>query len=327
MKVFVTGGAGYIGSHTVRLLIEKGHNVLIYDSLEHGHKKAILGAPLVVGKISDRKMLHEALTSFRPDAVIHFAAYIAMGESVENPSKYFQNNVAQALLLFDEMVATKINHVVFSSSAGVYGNPVRVPIKEDDPKLPTNPYGETKLMVEKILQWYEKAYGLTSMSIRYFNAAGASIDGKIGEDHAPETHIIPIAMQVALGLRDKFLLYGDDYETSDGTCVRDYIHVLDLSEAHILALDALLQGKESNVYNAGTGSGYSNKQILEEVKRVSKKDFPIEITSRRPGDANVLVASADKIQKELHFKTRHSDLRTIIESAWKWHTSHPKGFS
>ncbi|HKZ34990.1 MAG TPA: UDP-glucose 4-epimerase GalE [Patescibacteria group bacterium] len=327
MKVFVTGGAGYIGSHTVRLLLEKGHKVLIYDSLEHGHKKATLGAPLVVGKISDRKKLHDALVSFRPDAVIHFAAYIAMGESVVSPSKYFQNNVTQALTLFDEMVASKINRIVFSSSAGVYGNPVRVPIQEDDPKLPTNPYGETKLMVEKILQWYEKAYGLRSMCIRYFNAAGASVDGKIGENHVPETHIIPIAMQVALGLRDKFLLYGDDYDTKDGTCVRDYIHVLDLSEAHILALDALLQEHASDVYNAGTGSGYSNREILEEVQRVSKKDFPIEVTSRRPGDANVLVASVDKIKKELHFKTQYSDLTTIIESAWKWHTSHPKGFS
>lgn len=325
MKVLVTGGAGYIGSHTVLELQKKNIDVVIYDNLIYGHKESI-NAPLVVGDIADTEKLETVFSKNKFDAVVHFAAFLSVAESVANPSKYYNNNVGCTMKLLDTMVKFKVSNIVFSSTAAIFGNPVHLPILEDDPKEPTSPYGETKLAVEKMLKWYERAYGLRFISIRYFNAAGASLDGSIGEDHKEETHIIPLAMQTALGKRSEFTIFGSDYPTKDGTCIRDYIHVSDLADAHILALDGLLNGKESNYYNAGVGNGYSNKEVVEMVKKVTKIDFPVKLGKRREGDPNELVASSVKFQKEFGWKPNLSDLETIVETAWKWHKFHPNGF-
>lgn len=318
MKILITGGAGYIGSITAWELIKKGHEVVIYDSLENGHRQAVKGLDLVIGETQDVKFLTKIIREKKIEAVVHFAAYIEMEESYKNPYKYFYNNVYGSLQLFKAMINNKVDKLVFSSTAGVYGNPKRLPIKEEDSKDPENPYGESKLMVEKILQWFDKAYGLRSVSLRYFNAAGATLDGKLGEDHNPESHIIP-NMLIAAKDNKEFVLYGDDYQTPDGTCIRDYIHVLDLADSHILVLDALQKGAKSATYNVGTGKGYSNKEVIEMVKKVTGADFKVKIGPRRPGDANELVADPSKIKKELGFRPKYSDLETIVKTAWRWH--------
>lgn len=326
MKVLVTGGAGYIGSITAQELVKKGHQVVIYDSLENGHRQAVKDLELVIGETQDVKFLINLIRDKKIQAVIHFAAYIEMAESYKNPYKYFYNNVYGSLQLFKAMVKNKVTRLVFSSTAGVYGHPVKLPIKEEDPKNPENPYGESKLMVENILKWFAKAYDLQSICLRYFNAAGATLKGKLGEDHDPESHLIPNVIKTALGLEKEVILYGDNYKTPDGTCIRDYIHVSDLASAHILALEALEKDSQSNIFNIGTGKGYSNKEVIEMVKKVTGKDFKVKVSSPRPGDTDQLVADPSKIKKEFNWQPKHSDLETIIKTAYQWHKSQPKGY-
>lgn len=325
MKILVTGGAGYIGSQMVRLLLEKGYRVVVFDNLSTGYRKSLLrNCPLIAGDIFDGVLLQKTLQDERIEAVMHFAGFISMEESVRNPHKYFRNNVFGTLSLLEAMRKVNIKKIIFSSSAGVYGNPSRVPIPEDEPCDPTNPYGESKLMVEKILKWYDQTCGLKFVSLRYFNAAGASLDGSIGEDHRPETHLIPLAIKAALE-DEEFTIFGHNYPTRDGTCVRDYIHVLDLCESHILALK-ILEEQRSEIFNVGTGFGYTNLEVVEMVKMISRENFKVKFGPRRPGDAVELVASPEKIKKELGWEPQYSGLETIIKTAWQWHKNHPHGF-
>jgi len=317
----VTGGAGYIGAITSHALVNVGHEVVVFDRKDKEIAKAKLGdIQYIQGDLLDPDVIKSAISIVKPDAVIHFAAYIEMGESVKNPQKYYTNNVFGSYNLFSAMIEHGVDKIVFSSSAGVYGNPDSLPIPENACKTPTNPYGETKLIIERMLQWFETPYNLRSICIRYFNAAGAVEDGSLGEDHDPESHLIPNIIKAQLEDQE-FKLFGGDYPTPDGTCVRDYIHVTDLADAHIKALEALHSGAKSTVYNAGTGTGYSNKQIVKMVERVSGKPVKISIVSRRPGDANELVADVTKIKKELNWSPQHSDLETIIRTAYAYHTS------
>ncbi|MBM3205496.1 UDP-glucose 4-epimerase GalE [Candidatus Shapirobacteria bacterium] len=329
-KILVTGGAGYIGSFIVRALLKSGFKPIIFDSLENGHKESVPPeVELGVGNLQcDTQILDKIFKKEKPQGVIHFAGYIEAGESMKDPQKFFFNNVLGTLNLLKIMMENKIFKLVFSSSAAVYGEPQKIPIDEEDLKVPVNNYGETKLMVEKILQWYTKAYDFNSIGLRYFNACGAALDGSVGEDHDPETHLIPLAIQTALGQRKEFTIFGNDYPTPDGSCIRDYIHVLDLAQAHVAALESLL-GKKSGfrAYNVGTGEGYSVLEVVQMVKKVSGIDFASPIGPRRPGDPARLIAKADKIKKELNWQPKYSDLKTIVESAWKWHQSHPKGFA
>jgi len=328
MKILVTGGAGYIGSFTVLALKKAGFEPIVFDSLETGHRKAIPDTKIYVGNLqTDADLLDKIFKEEKPQAVVHFAAYIEVGESVENPQRYFLNNVGGSLNLLRAMISNNVLKIVFSSSAAVYGEPTKIPIKEDDPKTPTNPYGESKLIVEKILKWYGKAHGLSSVALRYFNASGAALDGSIGQDYPKPTHLITRACEAALGKRKDFKINGNDYKTPDGTCIRDYIHVLDLAEAHVAALK-LLEKKKSGfyTYNIGTGKGYSVLEVVKMVKKISKVSFKAPVGPRREGDPAQLVASSEKIKKELGFKPKYSDLKTIVESAWKWHKSHPKGY-
>jgi len=323
-KVLVTGGAGYIGSFIVRQLESDGFEPVVVDNLSEGHEESIKGFQLEkIDLVTERHKLLKFLVSQKFEGVIHMASFIQMGESFEYPGKYFQNNLVGALNLLESMKEVGMKYFVFSSSAGVYGTPETLPIKEDDPKNPENPYGETKLMIERMLHWYDQAYGIKSISIRYFNAAGGALDGSIGEDHPNETHIIPLIMKAALKGRE-FTLNGDDYETPDGTCVRDYVHVLDLAKSHTQALNALFEGAETNYYNAGVGKGYSNKEIVEEVEKVVG-DFKWKIGPRRPGDANELVSANKKIKAELGWKPKYG-LKEIIESAFEWHKNNPDGY-
>ena len=314
MKVLVTGGAGYIGSVVSEQLINDGHEVVVYDNLSKGHRDAVVdGARFVEGDLLDADKLRETLNGI--DAVIHMAAFSLVGESVEKPSKYYHNNVVAGLVLLDAMRDCGVKRIVFSSTAATYGEPEAQPIFESAPTNPTNPYGETKLAFEKAMHWYEQANGLRYASLRYFNAAGAS--EKCGEDHDPETHIIPITLQVAAGKRSHVEIYGDDYPTADGTCVRDYIHVIDLARAHILALDVL--SERSAIYNLGCGGdGYSVRDVIDTARRVTGKDIPVRMGPRRAGDPAVLIASSDKIKSELGWQPQFQDLGLIIESAWRW---------
>ncbi len=320
MKTLVTGGAGYIGGFMTKRLLEEGHEVVVVDSLERGHKDSLDSrAKLIIGDLCEKNFVESLFENTTYDGVIHFAGYISMAESMENPYIYFHNNVLASLHLVETMVASGSNNFIFSSTAGVYGNPVKIPIPEDHPKNPENPYGESKYMVEKILSWYAKVKGLHYVALRYFNASGAALDGSMGEKHSPETHIIPNVIYAALQ-NTPFRLFGTDYKTPDGTCIRDYIHVLDLVEAHVLALEKIQRDSGGYVYNVGTGKGHSNREIIEMVKSISGIAFTVEDMTRRPGDADSLVADASKIQQELGFKPKYSDLKTIVESAWKWHT-------
>ena len=320
MKILVTGGAGYIGSFMVKHLLERGDEVAVADSLERGHKESLDSrAKFYQGNLLDKNFVTKVFSENKFDAAINFAGFISMGESMENPFIYFQNNVFSALNLMEEMVKTKTDNFIFSSSAGVYGNPLNLPIPEDHLTNPENPYGESKLMVEKLMKWYQKTHGLDSVALRYFNAAGAALDGTLGEQHNPETHIIPNIIKAILE-NSTFKLFGTDYKTKDGTCVRDYIHVLDLIEAHLLAIEKLSKNKGMFIYNVGTGNGYSNKEVIEAVKRVSGKNLNVEECPRRLGDADELVADVAKIKSELNFNPKYSDLDTIVKTAWEWHS-------
>lgn len=326
MKVLVCGGAGYIGSHMVAHLLENGNEVVILDNLQKGHKDSILGGKLYIGDLRDREILDKVFTENKIDAVIDFAADSLVGESVTEPIKYFENNVGSTLALLKAMRDYSVKYIVFSSTAATYGEPENLPIQESDKTFPTNPYGESKLTVEKILKWCDNAYGIKYTALRYFNAAGAHISGKIGEDHRPESHLIPIILQVALGQRDKIMVFGDDYNTEDGTCVRDYVHVSDLASAHLLSLQRLQRGEESRIFNLGNGKGFSNKQVIEAVRKVTGKEIKAEMADRRPGDPATLIASSDKAKKELGWEPKYDSLDKIIETAWNWHQAHPNGY-
>lgn len=324
MRVLVTGGAGYIGSVVSEQLVNDGHEVVIYDNLSKGHRGAVVeGARFVEGDLLEADKLRQSLSDNRIEAVIHMAASSLVGESVQEPSKYYHNNVVAGLVLLDAMRECGITRIVFSSTAATYGEPAEQPIRETTPTNPTNTYGETKLAFEKAMHWYERAHGLRYASLRYFNAAGAT--EKCGEDHDPETHLIPITLQAATGKRPHVEIYGDDYPTEDGTCIRDYIHVIDLARAHILALDVL--SERSAIYNLGCGGdGYSVREVIETARRVTGKEIPVRMGPRRPGDPAVLIASSDKIKSELGWQPQFQDLGLIVESAWKWMLAHPDGY-
>ncbi len=323
-KLLITGGTGYVGSFTVRHLMDK-YEVLIVDNLIYGHKSAVPGIKVIELDLSDYNQLETVIKDFKPEGIIHFAAYIQAGESVKNPAKYFVNNVGGSLNLLNAMVVAGVKKIVFSSSAAVYGNPVKIPIPEDSPTLPINPYGESKLMIEKMLDWYHKAYGLNYMALRYFNASGAELDGSFGEDHRPETHIIPLLIKSVLS-NQTFTIFGGDYKTDDGTCIRDYIHVLDLALVHKVALEALFSGIESQALNCGTGRGFSNLELVKNLEKVINRRVEYKIGDRRPGDPAVLVASVEKIKQVLGWKAKYSDIETILKSAWAWHEKHPDGY-
>ncbi|MEJ2348075.1 MAG: UDP-glucose 4-epimerase GalE [Patescibacteria group bacterium] len=323
-KILVTGGAGYIGSFIVRELKKEGFNIVILDNLSQGHRKAVSGFKLhEIDLVKNKNKLDKLFKDNKFTGVIHMASYIQMGESFKDPGKYFHNNIIGAINLLNSMQKHGVDKIVFSSSAGVYGSPKKLPIKENDPKNPENPYGESKLMIERMLQWFDKAHNLRSVSIRYFNAAGAALDGSIGEDHPNESHIIPLIMKAALEGRG-FTIFGGNYKTRDGTCVRDYIHVLDLAKAHTAALRYLIKRGKTTQFNAGTGKGSSNKEIANEIKKVTG-DFEVKIGPRRPGDADALYASTNKIKRELKWKPKYG-LKEIIGTAYKWHKSHPNGY-
>ena len=327
MAILITGGAGYIGSHTVKELLGQGYEVITLDNLRKGHRAAVLGGTFILGDLADKQLLNEIFSNNPIEAVVHFAADSLVGESMTAPARYFENNIVNGLNLLNAMLDHGVKALVFSSTAAVYGEPEEWPITEDFAKVPTNNYGLTKLQFEEILQAYDRAYGLRYMSLRYFNAAGADPSAEIGEDHNPETHLIPLVLQAALGQREQITVFGTDYATPDGTCIRDYIHVTDLAQAHILALRTLLEGKPSNVYNLGNGSGYSVREVIEVARRVTGREIKVVEGERRPGDPAVLVASSERIKAELGWKPRYPELETIIESAWRWHCSHPQGFS
>lgn len=326
MAILVTGGAGYIGSHTVAELLEAGEEVIVLDNLQKGHKGALLGGKLYEGDLRDSAFLETVFKENSIEAVIHFAADSLVGESVTDPLKYYNNNMVSTLNLLTKMKSAGVDKIVFSSTAATYGEPESIPILETDRTFPTNPYGETKLSVEKALKWADNAYKTRYVSLRYFNAAGAHISGKIGEDHSPESHLIPIVLQTALGKRESIGIFGEDYDTPDGTCIRDYIHVIDLAQAHILALKRLRAGGESSIYNLGNGKGFSVKEVIEISRRVTGAPIKAVISERRAGDPAVLVASSEKIQRELNWKPGYNDLETIVETAWKWHKDHPEGY-
>ena len=328
MATLVLGGAGYIGSHTVDRLIEKGEKTIVVDSLVTGHRQAVnKDAKFYQGDIADKDFMRQVFKENSDiDAVIHFAAYSLVAESMKKPLKYFDNNTAGMVKLLEVMNEFSIDKIVFSSTAATYGIPEEVPIKETTPQNPINPYGESKLMMEKIMRWADKAYGIKFVPLRYFNVAGAKPDGSIGEDHMPETHLLPIVLQVAMGKRDKLQIFGDDYNTPDGTNIRDYVHPLDLADAHILVVDYLKAGNPSTAFNLGSSTGFSNREILEAARKVTNKEIPAEIAPRRGGDPDVLVASSTKAREVLGWKPQFDDISKIIETAWKWHTLHPEGY-
>ena len=319
--ILIVGGAGFIGSHTAKLVAAAGHKPVVFDNLSSGHRWALRWGVFEEGDLADRDAIDRVLARHAVDAVIDFAAHIEVGESVRNPRKYFRNNLVNTLNLLDAMVDKGVGQIVFSSTAAVYGDPLTVPIPEDHRLLPLNPYGESKLFVERTLRWYGEAYGLRWSVLRYFNAAGADPGGEIGEDHAPESHLIPLAIKAALGQRGELQVFGTDYPTPDGTAVRDYIHVVDLAQAHLLALDHLAAGKPSFAANVGTGAGHSVREVITTVERVSGRAVPRREVGRRPGDAPSLVADARLAQQLLNFQPRYPDLSTIVEHAWKWHAS------
>ncbi|WP_273321440.1 UDP-glucose 4-epimerase GalE [Vallitalea guaymasensis] len=327
MAILVCGGAGYIGSHTVARLLEKGKEVIVFDNLQKGHREAVPeNIKLCVGDLRDKDALEKVFSENKIEAIIDFAADSLVGESVTEPLKYYNNNMYGTMCLLEKMKEHGIKYIVFSSTAATYGEPESIPIMETDRTMPTNPYGETKLSVEKMLKWSDNAYGIKYTALRYFNAAGAHIDGHIGEDHSPESHLIPIILEVALGKREKIFIFGNDYPTEDGTCVRDYIHVTDLADAHILALERLQNGGESTVFNLGNGKGFSVKEVIEVARKVTGRTITVEEAERRAGDPAVLIASSEKAVKELGWKPEYNSLERIIESAWKWHVNNPDGF-
>jgi UDP-glucose-4-epimerase GalE len=325
MRILVIGGAGYIGSHTVRVLMARGHDVHVYDSLVFGHRAAVPADRLIVGDLRDADHLDHALLIHRIEAVVHFAAYCYVGESVTDPAKYYQNNVVNSLTLFERMRRHGVNRIVFSSTCATYGTPDTVPIDETAPQHPINPYGRTKLIVEQAMGDYAAAYSWGCTALRYFNASGAASDGTIGEDHKPETHLIPLVIQAATGKRPHIEVFGTDYPTPDGTCIRDYIHVEDLGAAHALALEKTQPG-QIQAYNLGTGRGYSVREVIQTVEAITGRKVPVKEGPRRPGDPAELVANPAKAMRELGWKPKYPELDAIVETAWNWHRSHPNGF-
>ena len=327
MRILVLGGAGYIGSHTALELVKAGNEVVIADNLVTGYRKAIpKGAKFYKGDLRDSDFLDNLFHQEKIDAVIHFAAYSLVGESVTNPLKYYDNNLYGTKVLLEAMVKNNVGKIVFSSTAATYGEPENIPILETDRTCPTNPYGETKLAMEKMFKWTAKAHGLRYVSLRYFNACGADESGTIGEAHNPESHLIPLILQVPNGKRETISIYGTDYDTPDGTCIRDYIHVTDLAQAHILAVQYLNNGGESDIFNLGNGVGYSVREVIETARKVTGHPIPATETSRRAGDPARLVASSEKAKKILGWKPVHDSLEEIISSAWNWHKNHPNGY-
>ena len=325
--ILVCGGAGYIGSHAVRQLIDRGEEVIIVDNLETGHEDAIHPqAKFYKVDIRDEEALDKVFAENKIDEVIHFAANSLVGESMTNPLKYFNNNVHGTEILLKVMVAHDVKKIVFSSTAATYGEPKNIPILESDETNPTNAYGETKLCMEKMMKWADKAHGVKYISLRYFNVAGAHESGERGEDHNPETHLIPLILQVPLGKREFISIFGDDYETHDGTCIRDYIHVTDLADAHILAVHKLREGSESNIYNLGSGNGFTVKEMIETARKVTGHEIPAKVCERRAGDPAKLVASSEKARRELGWVPKHENVEDMISSAWNWHQKHPNGF-
>ncbi|WP_100489175.1 UDP-glucose 4-epimerase GalE [Sporolactobacillus pectinivorans] len=327
MSILVVGGAGYIGSHTVDRLIEKGYSVVVVDNLVTGHRTAVHPqATFYKGDIRDKKFLAGVFDKESIDTVIHFAAFSLVGESMEKPLKYFDNNIGGMITLLEVMKQFGVKRIVFSSTAATYGTPKKVPIQESDPQVPINPYGESKLVMEKMIHWADLAYGIHFVALRYFNVAGAKADGSIGEDHHPETHLIPVVLQVAVGKRPKLIMFGDDYNTPDGTNVRDYVHVVDLADAHILAAGYLKNGGQSDCFNLGSATGFSNNQILEAAREVTGREIRAEIGPRRPGDPDTLIAASDKAREILHWKPQYDNIHEIIRTAWTWHAKHPDGY-
>ena len=326
--ILVIGGAGYIGSYMCKCLAHNGFKPVVLDNLVRGHREAVKWGPFYKGSMSDRSLLNHIFSKYDIMAVMHFAAFCYVGESVREPIHYYQNNVANTINLLQTMLEkNNIPHFIFSSSCATYGEPINIPITEEHPRNPINPYGRSKLMVEQTLDDFRNAYGLKFISLRYFNAAGADPDGEVGEDHRPETHLIPLVLQTALGQKKAINIFGDDYATKDGTCIRDYIHVSDLAKAHLLALERLLNNQlTGQYYNLGNGDGYSVKQVIETARKITQKSISTKITDRRPGDPAVLIGSSEKAVKELGWNPKFADLETIIETAWKWHKNNPNGY-
>jgi len=325
MHILVTGGAGYVGSHAVRLLLESGHEVWAYDNLSRGHRQAVPDGRLIEGEVADEGQLVEILKEKRIEAVMHFAAFAEVGESMQHPDRYYRNNVVATLALLEAMRAAEVGRIVFSSTTATYGEPATIPITEKEEQQPINPYGFSKLVIEKALADYARAYGWGYAALRYFNAAGASPSGEIGEDHDPESHLIPIVLQVALGQRDQISIFGDDYSTPDGTCIRDYVHIDDLGSAHLLALDKLQSG-QGLCLNLGTGRGTSVREVIDACRRISGRDIPEQTVARRPGDPPELVADSSLAQSVLNWTPQYTDIDSIVDTAWNWHESHPRGY-
>jgi UDP-glucose 4-epimerase len=325
--ILLIGGAGYIGSHMVKLLLQKGEQVVVLDNFSTGHRQAIVGGIVEQGDLRDPDALHRLFRRYPIECVMHFAAFIFAGESMREPAKYYENNVLGCLRLLEAMRAHGVQQIIFSSTAAVYGEPHQLPIPESHPLQPTNAYGETKRVMEGMLHWYGQAYGIRSIALRYFNAAGADPDGELGEDHRPEEHLIPLVLFTAMGKRDAIAVFGTDYDTPDGTCIRDYIHVMDLCEAHYLALQRLRAGSPSTVYNLGNGQGYSVLEVIRTAEQVVGKPIPVRYAPRRPGDPVRLIASAEKAQRELGWQPRYPDLATMIEHAYRWFLQHPEGYT
>ncbi|HBV86478.1 MAG TPA: UDP-glucose 4-epimerase GalE [Desulfosporosinus sp.] len=326
-SILVSGGAGYIGSHTVKTLLEQSYKPVVLDNLVTGHRQSVpRDVPFYQGDIADSRLVRKVVEQERISAVIHFAARSLVGESAEKPDLYFEENTAKTNRFVSSLLEAGVKRIIFSSTAATYGIPEEVPIPESAPTTPINPYGFSKLMIEQSFSWLEKAYGLEWIALRYFNAAGAALDSSLGEDHFPETHLIPLILKTALGQRETISIFGTDYSTPDGTCIRDYIHVLDLAKAHILALEALGKGIGSGVYNVGTGSGYSVREVIETARLVTGRGIPVLESPRRPGDPDILVAKVEKIQHSLGWTPQYSSLEQIIKSAWAWHLGHPNGF-
>ncbi len=323
--ILVTGGAGYIGSHAAKALTRARYDVVVYDNLSAGHREAVRTGRLIEGDLHDGAALRQVMRECRIGAVLHFAAWLSVGDSVSDPRGYYWNNVVGSLSLLDAMVAEGVDRLVFSSTAAVFGEPVETPVSESHPTRPINPYGETKLAVERALPHYERAYGLRAISLRYFNAAGADPDSELGEDHTPETHLVPRAIDAAMGL-EPLAMFGDDYPTPDGTCLRDYVHVTDLAEAHVLALRALERGAGTTAYNLGGGRPASVRDVIAAVERVSGRVVPARVVGRRAGDPGVLFASSALIRRDLGWQPRHGDLDTIVRTAWQWRRAHPQGY-
>jgi len=323
--VLVTGGAGYIGSHAAKALKRAGYRVIVYDNLVAGHRTAVKFVDLVEGDILDTDGLTEVLRRQQVFAVMHFAAFLDVGESVRDPSKYYRNNVAGAASVLSAMAAAAVKHFVFSSTCATYGEPIETPIAETHPQQPINSYGESKLAIERALPHFERAHGMSWIALRYFNAAGADPDGEIGEDHDPEIHVIPRAIEAATGGR-RLEVFGDDYPTPDGTCLRDYVHVSDLADAHLCALETIVETGKSGAYNLGTGRPHSVREVIDTVERVTGRAVPWALGPRRPGDPAVLYAAPHKAQAELHWTPRHADLDSIVRTAWNWHRTHPNGY-